>query len=124
MPTISFQYKDLCNLVGEKIKIDELAKLLEYGKTELDNYDEETDEITVSAGDTNLPYLWSVEGIARLIKGLKGKQKGIPKFEVFKKPDNKLIVDSSVKNIRSHISAFVAKGHKVDEEEKSCSRCL
>ena len=70
MPTITFQHKDLNNLVGKEISIEELAKLLEYGKGELDNYDKETDEISVSFGDTNLPYLWSVEGVARLIKGL------------------------------------------------------
>ena len=85
MPTISFAYKDLCNLLGKKISIEELAGFLEYGKGELDSYDRETDEISVSFGDTNLPYLWSVEGVARLIKGLTGKTKGIPEFEVFKK---------------------------------------
>ncbi|MBW2996092.1 phenylalanine--tRNA ligase subunit beta [Candidatus Woesearchaeota archaeon] len=115
MPTISFQYKDLKNLVGDEIPIDKLAELLEYGKIELDSYDEETDEISVTAGDTNLPYLWSVEGIARLIKGLIGKEKGIPKLEVFKKPEHKLIVDKSVKNVRPFIAAFVAKGGKVDD---------
>jgi len=115
MPTISFQYKDLCNLLGKNIPIEELGNLLEHGKGELETYDEETDEISVSFGDTNLPYLWSVEGVVRLIKGLIGKQKGIPQFEVFKKPTNKLIVDKSVKNIRPFIAAFVAKGHKVDD---------
>ena len=84
MPTITFAYKDLCNLVGKKISIEEIAKLLESGKGELDGYDEETDEISVSFGDTNLPYLWSVEGVARLIKGLTGVQKGIPKLEIKK----------------------------------------
>ena len=115
MPTITFQYKDLCNLIGKEIPIGELAKLLEYGKGELENYNEETDEINVNFGDTNLPYLWSVEGIARLIKGLIGKQKGIPELEIFKKPDNKLIVDKSVKRIRPYIAAFVAKGCKVND---------
>ncbi len=116
MPTISFQNKDLCNLVGKKIPIKELAELLEYGKGELEGYDEENDEITVSFGDTNLPYLWSVEGVARLIKGLIGKQKGIPKLDVFKKSEHRLIVDKSVKNIRPYVAAFVAKGKKVDDK--------
>ncbi|MEE9525232.1 MAG: phenylalanine--tRNA ligase subunit beta [Candidatus Woesearchaeota archaeon] len=130
MPTITFTYKDLKNLVGKDISIEELADLLEYGKIELDSYDEETDEISVTAGDTNLPYLWSVEGIARLLKGLVGKQKGIPPLEVFKKPEHKLIVDQSVKKVRPFIAAFVAKGCKVtdnsikqmiDLQEKFCA---
>lgn len=115
MPTITFSYKDLCSLVGKKIKIEELTKLLECGKGELEGYDEATDEITVTFGDTNLPYLWSVEGVARLIKGLIGKQLGIPKLEVFKKPGHQIIVDPNIKKIRPYIAAFVAKGHRVDD---------
>ena len=115
MPTINFSYKDFCNLVGRKIEIEELAKLLSYGKGELEGYDEETDEITVSFGDTNLPYLWSVEGIARLVKGLIGKQKGIPKIEITKKSEYRLIVEPSVRKIRPYIAAFVAKRKKVDD---------
>jgi len=103
-------------LAGKKISIEELAELLEYGKGELEDYDEENDEVTVSFGDTNLPYLWSVEGVARLIKGLIGKQKGIPNLDVFKKSEHRLVVDKSVKNIRPYIAAFVAKGKKVDDK--------
>ncbi len=55
-------FKDLKNLVGKDIKIEELGKLLVYGKGELETYDEKTDEVCVSFEDTNLPYLWSVEG--------------------------------------------------------------
>ena len=114
MPTINFSLKDLQNLVGKKLTIEEVSKLVELGKGELENYDKETDEVTVDFGDTNLPYLWSVEGIARLIKGSLGLQKGIPKIEI-KKGDYNLIVDKSVSSIRPYIACFVAKGHKVDD---------
>jgi len=84
MPTITFSLKDFCNLVGKKISIEELEKLLLSGKGELEGYDKANDEVTVFFGDTNLPYLWSVEGIARLVKGLIGKQKGIATIESMK----------------------------------------
>ena len=103
------------NLIRKKIPINELAELLEYGKGELETYDEETDEVSVSFGDTNLPYLWSVEGVARLIKGLIGKQKGIPEIEIFKKSDYILNVDKNIRKIRPFISAFIAKGCKVND---------
>jgi len=61
-----------------------------------------------------LPYLWSVEGAARLIRGVLGKSKGIPKIEI-KKSGYKLIVDKSVKDVRPFITGFVAKGCKVDD---------
>lgn len=115
MPTIKFSYGDFSNLVGKKIPIEELGSLLSYGKGELESYDEETDEITVSFGDTNLPYLWSVEGAARLVKGLIGKQKGIPNIDITRKTENILIVEPSVRKVRPFIAAFVAKGKKVDD---------
>jgi len=114
MPTITFSLKDFCNLVGKKISIEELEKLLLSGKGELEGYDKANDEVTVFFGDTNLPYLWSVEGIARLVKGLIGKQKGIAPIEIIKKSEHKIIVESSVKNVRPYIAAFAAKGCKVD----------
>jgi len=112
MPTINFSLKDMENLVGEKLKIEQLEKYLEYGKGEFDSYDEETDEVSVSLDDTNLPYLWSAEGISRLIKGILNKK--IEKLKV-KKSNYEVIVDESVKKIRPGIVAFVAKGKKVDD---------
>ena len=84
MPTITFSLKDLQNLVGKKLTIEEIKGLASYGKGEFEGYDKDTEEVSISFGDTNLPYLWSVEGIARLFKGLIGKEKGIPELEIFK----------------------------------------
>ena len=114
MPTITFSLKDLCNLVGKKLTVEEVSKLVEYGKGELENYNQEADEVTVDFGDTNLPYLWSVEGVARLLKGIFGLEKGIANIEV-KKGDYNVIVDKSVSSVRPYIAAFVAKGCKVDD---------
>ncbi len=114
MPTITFSLKDLRNLVQKNISIEELENLLSFAKGELENYDKETDEVSVFLGDTNLPYLWSLEGIARHLKSILGKQKGIPRFTA-KKSDYKVIVDSSVKQIRPYLAAFVARGKKIDE---------
>ena len=114
MPTISFSLKDLQNLVGKKLTIDEVQELACYGKGEFEGYDKASDEVKIDFGDTNLPYLWSVEGVARLFKNLLGKQKGIPKIKR-NKADYRLIVDSSVSSVRPYISAFVAKGHKIDD---------
>ncbi len=114
MPTITFSLKDLQNLVGKKISIEELRVLCHSGKGEFEGYDEETDEAKVNFDDTNLPYLWSVEGFARLLRQVLDKQKGITKFEIHK-DSYELIVDDSVKKIRPCIEAFVAKGKKIDD---------
>ncbi len=114
MPTITFALKDLKNLVGKDIKLDQLSDLVEYGKGEFSNYDKETGEASVEFGDTNLPYLWSTAGIARLIRGILGLHMGIPKFKT-KKSDYQVIVEPSVKQIRPYLTAFVAKGKAIDE---------
>ena len=112
MPTCIFSLKDLNSLVKKNIKESELKDLLAYAKAELDKVD--GDEITVQFNDTNLPYLWSVEGLAVFLRGVLGKEKGIPDIKI-NKSDYKINVDSSVKAIRPCISAFVAKGKKVSD---------
>ena len=114
MPTITFSLKDLQHLVGKKISVEELQELSHYGKGDFESYDEETDEVKIDFGDTNLPYLWSVEGVARLFKGIIGLQKGIPEIKV-NKGDYQVIVDKSVMKYRPYIACFAAKGKKLDD---------
>ena len=114
MPTITFSLKDLQNLVGKKLTIEEIQELAHYGKGDFDSYDKETDEVKIDFGDTNLPYLWSVEGFARLVKGILGMQKGIPEIKIHK-GDYQVIVDKSVIRYRPYIACFSAKGCKIDD---------
>jgi len=114
MPTITFSLKDLQQLVGKKLSLEEVQEFAHYGKGDFEGYDKETDEVKIDFGDTNLPYLWSVEGFARLIKGIIGKQKGIPKIKI-NKSDYKIIADKSISKVRPYIAAFVAKNRKIDD---------
>ena len=114
MPTINFSFKDLQNLLGRKIKIEDLPGLLSFCKAELEHYDKNEDSVTVGLQDTNLPYLWSVEGIARLLKGVLGIERGMPVIKI-KKGDYVVNVDKSIKNIRPYLFALVAKGRKLDD---------
>lgn len=112
MPTINISVTDLSNLVGKKISEKELKNLLEYAKAEFSG--SEGDAVSVQFNDTNQPYLWCVEGLAILFRGVLGKDKGIPDVKI-EKSDYKVIVDRSVRSVRPFISAFVAKGGKVDD---------
>lgn len=114
MPTITFSLKDLQNLVGKKLAIEEVQELAHYGKGDFEGYDKETDEVKIDFGDTNLPYLWSVEGFARLIKGILEIQKGIPEINV-NRGAFKVCVDKSVMKFRPYIACFAAKGHKIGD---------
>ncbi len=112
MPTISISLRDISSLVQKKLDISMLKGLLEYAKAEIEFVD--GDEVSIKLNDTNLPYLWSVEGLAMLFKGLLGKEKGIPRVDA-RKSDYKIIVDSALKSIRPYIAAFVAKEKEIDE---------
>ena len=114
MPTITFSFKDLEKLVGRPLTVKQLSKLIENAKGELSNHDEKTDEITISLDDTNLPYLWSAEGIARFVKLNTGLQKGISALEI-NKSQYELNVEKSVNKVRPYITAFAAKGNSVDD---------
>ena len=76
MPTIECSFQDLKTLFGKKCSIDELKELMRAAKGEVEKYDEKTDMITLGLGDTNQPYLWSVEGVARFLRHYVGAEKG------------------------------------------------
>ncbi len=80
MPSFTISLPDLQSLIGKKITILELEDLIEYAKGEVESFDEKTGEMQISLDDTNLPYLWSSEGLARYFKGVLGIEKGIPKL--------------------------------------------
>ena len=114
MPTITFSLRDLENLVGRKLPISKVQELAHLGKGDFEGYDEETDEVKIDFGDTNLPYLWSVEGFARLIKGMLEIESGMPKISI-NKSGYEVMVDKSVLMHRPYIACFAAKGKRISD---------
>jgi phenylalanyl-tRNA synthetase beta chain len=112
MPSISFSKKDFETLVGKKFSKSELEFFLTFAKAEIDGF--EGDNVSVGLDDTNQPALWSVEGLARLARGVYDVEKGIPKISV-SKSDKKIIVEKGIEKVRPFISCFVAKGKKIDD---------
>ena len=115
MPTISFNYGDFESLLGQKLPFEEMRDLaLMHAKAEVDDYDEQTGQVKLSLDDTNLPYLWSVEGIARLFRGVLEIETGLPKLKIHKS-DFKILVDKGVKECRPFIASFLAEGKELDD---------
>lgn len=110
MPTITFSYVDLCSLVGQKLKPEQFEYLLSTAKAELE--DQLTTETTVSFNDTNLPYLWSPEGLARHIRTYLGRKH--PRLTI-KKSKDRVVYDKRLKNVRPYIACFTATGKRIDE---------
>ncbi len=114
MPTIDLSKKDLENLVGRKIPDKELSsEAILFAKGEIESV--KGGKAKVDVKDTNRPDLWSVEGIARELRGFYGIKKGIPKFKV-KKSGVSAWVDPALKGIRPRGAYAIAKNVKVTEE--------
>ena len=64
----------------------------------------------------NRPDFSTFYGISRALKGLLGKEVGIPKFEVFENSKNLINVDPSVSEIRPFIIGIVARDHKLSNK--------
>jgi phenylalanyl-tRNA synthetase beta chain len=112
MPTIEASFADLCKLIEKKVSLEELKKLVSYAKCEIESA--EGDLLKIEIKDTNRPELWSVEGIAREIKGRIGKEKGCPKYRV-KKSKVTVKVDEKVSKVRPLTVCAVVKNLKIDE---------
>ncbi len=109
MPSFEASLKNLEKLVGRKIAEEDL----EYAKAEIDS--KEGDLLKLKSADTNRPDIWSEEGIARVIRGIRGVSRGVPKL-VVKKGAKKIIVGSRVSGVRPFISGFVADNIHVTDD--------
>lgn len=114
MPTIEFSISDLERLLDKKLELESLKNEgIFFVKGEVDETD--NDQLKVDIKDVNRPDLWSVEGIARELKGHYGIEKGLPKFSV-KKSGLIVIVDKKVEKIRPKTVCAVVKNLKLDNE--------
>ncbi|MFH1249159.1 MAG: phenylalanine--tRNA ligase subunit beta [archaeon] len=113
MPVIEISKKDLCNLVGKNMTKEEIEEMLHFTKSTLES--DEGDLLKVEAGDANRPDLWTVEGIARVIKGQTGKETGMPDYKVAN--SNYVVnIEENVAKVRPLTVCAVVKNLKFDEE--------
>ncbi len=106
MPKYEVRKEDLERLVGRSFTLEEIEDLLFDLKAELDDYEDGI--ITVDYSDTNRPDMWSVEGLAREMRGYLGIERGCPTYDV--RPSGlELRVDSSVQRVRPFVAAAIVK---------------
>jgi len=109
--------KDLETLLGRPITRSELTDRLPLVKGEIKEHDESTGELKLELNDTNRPDLWCVEGIARQIRTHRlRKAVPYPFYKGKRKAAAVIEVAPSLKAIRPHIGACVARGLSIDEE--------
>ncbi len=113
MPTVEISKKELENLLGRRMSLDEVEDILLWVKGELEAV--EGDKIKVDIKDTNRPDLWCVEGIAREIKGHLRIERGLPHYDV-KHSDVKVYVDDELEEIRPAIACALIRNVKLSDE--------
>lgn len=114
MPTVEFSFTDLERILGKKLDMESLKnKGILFVKGEVD--EEKDGQLKVTIKDINRPDLWSVEGIARELKGHYGVEEGLSKFSV-KKSGLTVIVDRKVEKVRPKTVCAVVKNLKLDDE--------
>ncbi|MFW5852851.1 MAG: phenylalanine--tRNA ligase subunit beta, partial [Nanoarchaeota archaeon] len=111
VPTISLDKKRVTK--GLKLKDKELAERISMMGTDLD-------EITSTSIDVeifpNRPDLLSEQGFARALSSFAGVDKGLRKYSA-KKSGFKLIIDSSVKDVRPYTACAVVKNFKFSPDK-------
>ena len=108
MPVITFSFRDFQELLGRTLLPGRFADLVAlYAKGEVELHHD--DKVKVALDDTNMPYLWCVEGLARFFRGILEIETGLPEIKAGK-AGKTIIVDGSVKKIRPYIACFAASG--------------
>jgi phenylalanyl-tRNA synthetase beta chain len=116
LPTIEVLFNDLQRLVGKSLphNKDALTDTLAYVKGEVESI--VGDELSIELKDGNRPDLWSVEGIARELKGALGIETGLKEYKVEKEPTLDVLVDPKLESIRPYIGCSVVKSVHIDDE--------
>ena len=121
MPKFETTEKMLWNMLGREYSDSELEEVFPRAKAELDEHDKTNHVVKIELNDTNRPDLWSVMGLARLLKNYNNPE--IRQYDFFSSKnftaDNKgreLHVGNKAKDVRPFSCGFVASGKTVDED--------
>jgi phenylalanyl-tRNA synthetase beta chain len=120
MPKIEVFEDPFYALLGKKLTENELIDLLVVAKGELDGRDAGEGLLKIELNDTNRPDLWSTSGLARQLRCFLTDKTA--SYDFFSRPgklldagDRVVEVADNLRGIRPYITAFMAKGAKVDD---------
>ncbi len=116
MPTIDVDCGELGRLLGWSWggDLEKLDWLLAFVKSEVKLYNGQDDVASIEIKDTNRPDLWGVEGLARVLRGFLGLEKGTRCYEVGK-PILDVNVAAELATIRPFICCSVVKNVRLTD---------
>ena len=110
MPTITYDKKDLLNLIGRKLSDLQLVETINSIKPSVENIDKK--EITVEHTADRIDLL-GIEGLARAIRQCLGIEKGLKQYKIGK-PRITIRVESVP--VRPYVASAVIKNVKLTDE--------
>lgn len=113
MPTITLNKKVFEGLVGKKLPLDKLKDRISMLGTDLESI--EGNEIMVEIFP-NRPDMLSEQGFARAFSSFIGVRTGLRKYNV-KSSGEKVIIDSSVKDVRPYTACAIVRNLKFNDEK-------
>lgn len=113
MPVINFTYKDLNEVLGREIPKKELIDMLPMIGSDIEDHDEEWLKVEFFP---NRPDYYSVEGIARTIKGFLDIETGMPHYST--SPSGiSMTVDPALEGIRPFTACCVVEGIEITDDK-------
>ncbi|MFN3383551.1 MAG: phenylalanine--tRNA ligase subunit beta [Archaeoglobaceae archaeon] len=110
MPVVNLEWKELEELVGASREL--ILKRLPMLGCDIERVDEKTISVEFFP---NRPDLYSIEGVARALRGFLGIETGLKKYFA-KDSDWKILVESSVLDVRPRIVGCVVKNLRMSDE--------
>ncbi|MHB8369506.1 MAG: phenylalanine--tRNA ligase subunit beta [Leptospirales bacterium] len=121
MPTLEGHLDDLNRLLDRALAPEEMNQVLDLVKGEWKHYDPATRRFKIELNDTNRPDLWSVEGIARQLRGgrpLPGHPYDFLEKAALRESGRppEISVDPKLSSVRPFLGGFRATGGLLGEE--------
>jgi phenylalanyl-tRNA synthetase beta chain len=113
MPVINFTYENINQLLGSPMKKEDLINLLPMIGSDIEDYDEVNLKVEFFP---NRPDHFSVEGIARTLKGFLDIESGLPYYNLSSSGTH-ITVDPELEPIRPYTSCAIVDNIKLDDEK-------
>lgn len=113
MPVINFTYNNINQLLGRSIDPEELIEMLPMIGSDIEDYDDENLKVEFFP---NRPDHFSVEGIARTLKGFLEIEQGIPGYEL-SPSHTSITVDPELAQIRPYTACAIVEDIQLDDEK-------
>lgn len=112
MVVVSLSYSDLVGLLGKEVPLKELENVIPMMGAGHEGVEDEVIRMDIFP---NRPDMYSVEGVARALRGFLGMEEGLPRYSA-RVSGFDFLVDENVKDVRPYAVAGLIKGLRLTEE--------